>query len=205
MARWNKGKSAMQDWLRAHVNHEGGHCLIWPFFRDDQGYARVAVEGKPRQASRFMCTLVHGPAPSEKHQAAHSCGNGHGGCVHPKHVWWKTPIENMADAVRHGTARFGSGRIRHKLTLEQVSEIRALKGVMTQSELGSLYGVTGKHIGKIHRGVTRLLGASRPFSPAEVSIIRTRSRSREQFAADYGVSKASIERIQRRKTYTAWG
>lgn len=99
---WNKGKGKGITWLREHVTYDGSECLIWPWTRDGQGRGAVGINGKLQRAHRVMCELVHGPAPTPEHHAAHSCGNGHIACVHPKHVSWKTKEENAQDRVQHG-------------------------------------------------------------------------------------------------------
>jgi hypothetical protein len=136
-----RGKGAAVEWLRAHVGYKAKSCLAWPFSRHPTGYGSLGVERKQHYAHRYMCELVHGPAPSDKHQAAHSCGNGHMGCVNPLHLSWKLIRDNLLDRRGHGTAianqhgRFGG------LTTEQVAQIRALKGVKTQQELADMFGV----------------------------------------------------------------
>lgn len=97
-----KGRGAGYLWLQQHVNFNGEECLIWPLTKDGQGRGAVGVNGKLLRAHRVMCELVHGPAPTPEHHAAHSCGNGHLACVHPKHVSWKTKEENARDRVRDG-------------------------------------------------------------------------------------------------------
>ena len=90
-------------WIFEHLSFSGDECLIWPFRRGETGYGRVRWEGKQRNVSRIVCGLVNGEPPSPEHQAAHSCGNGRGGCANPKHLTWKTPQENQADRLVHGT------------------------------------------------------------------------------------------------------
>src|SRR3569833_517171 len=99
---WNKGKGRGITWLREHVNYDGPECLIWPWTRDGQGRGAVGIDGKLLRAHRVMCELVHGPAPTQEHHAAHSCGNGHNACVHPMHLSWKTKEENAQDRVQDG-------------------------------------------------------------------------------------------------------
>ncbi len=148
-----KGKGIA--FIEAHVAHEGDECLIWPLCRI-RGYGFVSVNGKRVRAHRVMCEMVHGPAPSALHESAHSCGNGHGGCIHPKHLSWKTPVENQADRKTHGRAGRGpAGTWRRAiLTPEQVAEIRTLKGVKSQDLIASMFGCTRENIGRIHRGVS---------------------------------------------------
>lgn len=139
--RANEGKGQAVSWLRDHRGYDKHYCLIWPFSRHPTGYGSFGYLGEMFYAHRFMCELVHGPAPSKQHQAAHSCGNGHKGCVNPTHLSWKTVSENLLDRREHGTAianpvgRFGG------LTEEQVAEIRRLKGIKTQQQLADMFGV----------------------------------------------------------------
>lgn len=146
-----RGKGAGIEWLRAHVSYTGAGCLIWPMSKRKTGYGLVGFERKVYSAHRMMCRLAHGEPPTPDHEAAHSCGNGHGGCVHPRHLAWKTASENHLDRRNHGTAvtsRFGS---RGKLTREQKAEIIALKGQHTQADLAATYGVAFQTISRLHR------------------------------------------------------
>lgn len=151
---WNtaRGKGAGISFLRAHLSHMGGDCLIWPLSCDNHGYAVCGLNGKRHKAHRLMCEMAHGPAPSPKHHAAHSCGRGQQGCVNPQHVRWATPKENMEDSVRLGAVRKRGTRPFHKLTEEQVAEILKMKGLASYNTIGAMFGVKGKQIGKILRG-----------------------------------------------------
>lgn len=148
----NKGKGKGIAFLRAHMADDDGPCLIWPMFRDQvNGDGVVGHNGRMYKAHRLMCILAHGEPPSPTHQSAHSCGNRSDGCVHPKHVSWKTPSENMLDTVIHGTAK-KAGAPRAKLTPAAAAEIRALAGTMSHVELGKRFGVHRTCVGKVLRG-----------------------------------------------------
>lgn len=152
-----KGNGKGIAFLRAHVAYQGDDCLPWPFCRI-RGYGSVSVNGTIFKAHRLMCEMFRGQAPTEDHEAAHECGNGHLGCVNPKHILWKTPIENQADRKVHGTAgKLMPGR-RYKLTVEQVAEIRALKGAKSQDEIAAMFCCTRENIGRIHRGLNWTTG-----------------------------------------------
>lgn len=148
-AGWNKGKSQGAEWLKAHAQYDGEQCLIWPFSLT-RGYGIFVLLQKKHHAHRYMCELVNGSAPTPEHHAAHSCGKGAFGCVHPKHVSWKTPSENQMDKHEHGTVWRQTAR--SKLSPHQVLEIRSLKGKMTQDEIARLYGVGRQNIGAILTG-----------------------------------------------------
>lgn len=58
------------------------------------------------------------------------------------------------DAIRSGHYGFSSGGRAGKLKAIEVSEIKALVGILTNVELGLLYGVHAETIAKIRRGET---------------------------------------------------
>ena len=122
-------------------------CLIWPFYRDKNGYAMVSHGGRYVAVSRFMCEQKNGFPPTAKHETAHNCGNGHLGCVNPNHLRWATRKENQADRIIHGTGQNGEHNHQAKLTADQVLEIRAAPG--TNAFLAGLYAVDAKTISMI--------------------------------------------------------
>lgn len=158
MAAWNKGKSKVWEWIYSQVEHSGDDCLIFPFSRDPRGYGVVCnglsgAEKKFLRAHRVMCFLAHGEAPTPKHQAAHSCGKGHTGCVNPRHLSWKTGSENQLDRRRHGTHTPGKGMgMGKKLNDDQVREIRSLRGKITQRRLAEQYKVSDATIRSVQVG-----------------------------------------------------
>jgi hypothetical protein len=134
------------EWIKAHVDYDGEDCLIWPFSRNNDGYAQVPVgNGKVKKASRIMCGLVKGPAPTRKHQVAHSCGRGHMGCVHPKHLSWKTHLGNRKDSQLHGTTYGRRGKA--ELQPAQVRAIRRSR--KRHADLAITYNVTRRTIDRI--------------------------------------------------------
>lgn len=86
------------------VPYDGDECLIWPYARTPAGYG-VLDGHKIKVVSRRLCEEAYGPPPTPKHHAAHSCGNGHLGCVTRRHLSWKTPKENGADRIAHTLLR----------------------------------------------------------------------------------------------------
>lgn len=138
---YNKGKGRNATWLRAHVNYQGDDCLKWPFSTDQRvGRGTLGFEGRLYWAHRLMCEWAHGPAPADKPQAAHNCGNGHLGCVNPRHLEWKTNQENCQDKSLHGRAQGRAGK--KELKPEQIAEIKSLKGIMPQTAIAQRFGVS---------------------------------------------------------------
>lgn len=135
------------------LQHRDG-CLYWPFGKNTHGRGMIWSDGRMVYVEHVVCARAHGPKPSPSHEVAHSCGNGHRGCVAPGHLRWATHAENMADTVKHGTSLRGSRNPSNRLSEEQVREIRRMKGRLLQREIAERYGVDRYTISEIHRGKT---------------------------------------------------
>jgi len=94
----------MSEWVMAILPYDGDDCLAWPYATDQDGYGLGEIDGKVRRAHRYICALAHGEPPTPKHEAAHSCGNGHLGCVNPGHLRWATCLENQRERWEHARA-----------------------------------------------------------------------------------------------------
>lgn len=138
-------------WLLAHTHHAGPECLKWPYGVSDEGYGKIAQDRRWRNASRVMCEIVHGPAPSPAHQACHSCGKGHEACVSPAHLYWGTPTENNADQLEHGTRARGERQGQSLLAEADVLEIRRLGRCIPQVEIARRFSVSKQLVSKIVR------------------------------------------------------
>lgn len=132
----------------------GEDCLFWPYSRNNYGYGKFWCDGRIQSVHRLVCEATHGPAPTPSHEAAHSCGNGHLGCVAATHLSWKTSKENAADKIVHGTTNEGSRNPQAKLTEETVLAIKALEGTMTQRAIAAQFGVSYKLVNSIFRGTS---------------------------------------------------
>lgn len=141
----------MAFFLEKVVPYEGDDCLSWPYGANGLGYGRLTVNGTQAYVHRMACQSAHGDPPTSEHEAAHSCGNGHLGCVNPRHLSWKTCQENLADKVIHGTNHRGEKSGASKLTESQVLEIRSLKGHLTQAVIAGMYGIGQTTVSHIMR------------------------------------------------------
>lgn len=139
MSGWGR----TEKFLKSHVDHDGDECLLWPFGRDGNGYARANVPGfSTRLAHRIMCEMVHGPSPFDGAIARHLCGRGGDGCVNQRHLAWGTPAQNYADMVAHGNNAIGEKIGRSVLTVGSVVAIRELHTQgSTQRDIAEKMGV----------------------------------------------------------------
>jgi hypothetical protein len=118
-------RGATQAWLDALVLREPtDDCLIdWPFARSN-GRPFVSRGGNPVLAHRLVLMAVAGDGPAGT-EVAHSCGNGHLGCLNPRHLRWATRSENQADRNLHGTSNRGPRNGMAKMDEATVRAIRA--------------------------------------------------------------------------------
>jgi len=140
--------------LQHVIEHESGdECIVWPFARNLNGYGAAWHRGRQTMAHRLACLLAHGEPPNPSLHAAHSCNNGHGGCVNPRHLRWATPTENMADMLLHGVRPLGEMCGAAKLKTSDVLAIRAACDVSDEL-LAKQYGVSKLHVRRVKRRQT---------------------------------------------------
>lgn len=132
--------------------YASNECLFWPYAISSNGYGNVTYQGVKHSTSRLVCELVNGPAPTPLHQAAHSCGKGHLGCVNPKHLRWATSKENINDRRVHGTAPVGDRNGASKLTNSQARYALAMRGKVPGVKLAKAFGVSPAAIYLLHSG-----------------------------------------------------
>lgn len=141
-------RKVSEDAYRQALSSATDECVIWPYRRNKGGYA---VWGGYKHFSalvpRHMCWELHGPPPTSRYYAAHSCGKGQLGCVNPRHIVWKTPVANALDRYTHGTMTLGTDMWKAKLDPDKVREIRKLlaRGV-SNADIGEQFGVHGSTI-----------------------------------------------------------
>jgi hypothetical protein len=145
--------SRTRQWLMDNRDHDGAECLFSPFKSTQQGYVGTVFSGEFVYLHRWMCQERHGPPPSPKHQASHSCGRGADGCVNPAHLSWKTPSENQADRKTVGTPFTGR---RRKLAPHMIEEICA--GNSPPQLLAKKFGVTEARIRQVRSAHSSAMG-----------------------------------------------
>lgn len=97
-----------------------GYLCVWLY----SGGKRTV---KNKLVSRLVLEAFVGPAPSQKHEAAHWDGVNSNNCL--KNLRWVTHRENEADKNRHGTrfVRVGEAVGRSKLCVGDIHRMRDLR------------------------------------------------------------------------------
>lgn len=191
-------ESPLKRWIRDHLDYpHKDYCLIWPFASKRKGYGSVFHNGRVVSAHRFMCELIHGPAP-EGYVAAHSCNRGGEGCTNPHHLSWKTNSANQLDRTDRGK--------RSKLTKAKALEIRALLGQETPDVTAKRYGVSESAVRQVQSGKTwreDLRTRAADLAPEQVAaILRMKGRKTQgALAEEFEVSRSVVWRIHNGKTY----
>lgn len=120
-------------------------CWPWIGALNSDGYGLIR-DGRRVVLAHRLALRFAGRDPGEL-CALHSCDNP--ACQNPAHLSAGTHLKNMAEMVARG--RCVPGR---KLTREQVAQVRALAGSVSQRELGLQFGIAQQTISKILNGQT---------------------------------------------------
>lgn len=152
--RFKADSGEPMKWLSHHTSFSRGACLIWPFARIPNGYGTLGGKGNTVGAHVVMCESAHGPAPSALHEVAHSCGNGHLGCVNPNHLRWATKKENGQDKVAHGRSPRGEKNPASKIDRNTAMEIFRRKKFGGQRTVAAEFNVSRDIVRRIWLGST---------------------------------------------------
>lgn len=132
--------------LEKALTAETDDCLLWPYAQiNGYGQSGTRVHGT-RIAHKIVCLLAHGEQPEGK-EAAHKCGVRL--CINPRHLYWATRVENMADMLGHHdpqTVYITSP----KLTVDIVRAMRAdWANGMRRRHIVAKYGVPKPTVSKV--------------------------------------------------------
>jgi len=143
-------------WLKVDVNSVNG-CWLWTASVDTHGYGHMRI-GSRSDGSRRMVTAsrvsweAHNGVIPDGICVCHTCDIRK--CVNPKHLFLATHKENMLDMSTKGWRGY-------KLSASNVSEIRNLRGVLSQIDLAKKFDVSSSLISLImNRKIWRSSGGA---------------------------------------------
>lgn len=115
---------------RSTIADDGSGCWNWLGKKTKRGRAQInPTKGIHTSAARVAFTAFRGPIPNGLF-VCHHCDNP--ACVNPAHLFLGTTTDNIVDAAV-------KGRLRHKLSVAAVQEIR--RSEMTLTILARKFGV----------------------------------------------------------------
>ena len=139
--------------------YNGTRCWEWIAAHGSDGYGSLKWNKKSERAHRVSWIVAHDEIPQGLF-VLHRCDNPP--CVNPAHLFLGTRRQNNADRASKGRSADGERSPKHKLTVEQVEEIRrrySLHGKNAKSGEGSytlarIFGVSPQSIQDIVKRVT---------------------------------------------------
>lgn len=125
-------------------------CITWPYggVKGSYGSAWSQKYKAMMHPHTQVCEMAHGHKPTEKHEAAHECGNRT--CVNPNHIRWATRSENQMDRVKHGTSNRGDAHGMSKLKPSDVHKIREMR--QSQRVIAREFGIDQSTVSQIKSG-----------------------------------------------------
>ena len=126
-------------WEKVNIPNNAGECWVWNGGKMRGGYGGVNACGKTSQAHRVSYELHYGTIP-EGFMVLHKCDNPP--CVNPHHLFLGTNQDNSDDRGRKGRTVKGEMLPNHKLTEDNVSEIRRMISErVPRRKIATLFGV----------------------------------------------------------------
>ncbi len=124
-------------------------CWIWTMGRMRAGYGSIRINRKHRSAHRFSYETFVGKIPDGLF-VCHQCDVRD--CVNPHHLFLGTNAENVADCMKKGRQKRGTGR---SLSADDVLEIeKLLSSGVRQKVIAARFHVRPCSISNIYTGRT---------------------------------------------------
>ena len=109
-------------------------------------------KSNPKTVHRLLLETFVGPCP-EKHEALHINGNRLDNRL--ENLRWGTRKENVADAIKHGTATIGTKNSQSKFNKEDLNEIMKMKSQrMTAQQIADRFNVSKTTVYRVYSGQT---------------------------------------------------
>jgi HNH endonuclease len=195
-------------------------CWLWAGATDRDGYGifRGDVGGITyAKAHRYSWAFHTGEVLPRGIMVCHKCDNPR--CVNPDHLFPGTAADNMIDKIRKGRANvpFGERAPTARLTVKQVKAI--IRDPRPHAQIAADYGVAATTIGSVKQRVSWAWLKAGPvarapkvgmrgernvharLTEADIRHIRTTTERGMDLAERYGVTRAAITNIRKRRTW----
>lgn len=159
----NKEDQNRRFWMKVSRSSPT-ECWLWIGAKKPTGYGNIRRDKKYTTAHRVSWEIHFGEVPNGM-QVLHSCDNP--SCCNPHHLMLGTSMSNHIDMVKKGRSnsnhknrRYGEENSKHKLSADQVKEIRRkyIPGLIRQKDIGNEYGVSQVLVSLIIRNEARKNG-----------------------------------------------
>ena len=133
-------------------------CWEWTgsFYTSKCGYGRFSFSYNKKQYNMLahrVSYIIHNDNRSlGKLFVCHSCDNPK--CVNPNHLFLGDHKKNMKDMILKNRQAKGESHGNHKLTIDQVKQIKNLKGQFLLREIAEMFNVCLSTISYIHSNKT---------------------------------------------------
>lgn len=122
----------------------------WPWTGStNKVYGKIRVGKRSVAAHRLSWELHNGPIPEGKF-ILHRCDNPL--CVNPNHLYCGTQSDNLSDRAWRNPNN--QGGMPSRLSLDNIKSMKSLysTGKYTQAEIGTMFGVSPRHAGRMITG-----------------------------------------------------
>lgn len=148
MPKSNEHLTIEQILARTATNSNG--CKEWLFWKTDERYPRMKINGKAVLVHRRIAELAYGKPDDALMIVMHSCDNPP--CIEPSHLSWGTHFENQRDKVNKNRQAQGRNHGRAKFTFADVEEVKRLKDQgLTLREISNVTGISKSQVHVLYR------------------------------------------------------